>query len=202
MSPNSTCIAALLSRHWLTRLLSKTRIAGALIRPGGRNAGNWWRNGSGTCAWNWGISFSLIRSARPNLLLPSHLPPSLPLSLAMLPHTWACPGKQLAFRARTLLFSLMGPCGARLRRNSSHMNTAEKPMGACVSCMEPAFAIVAPAHCASSVNGTAALPKSHARSACCCILSRWAPHRYFGGTGVAENTGAPVCSSCDTNTSR
>ena len=32
------------------------QIVGAVIRPGGRNAGRSFHNGSGTCAWNWGIS--------------------------------------------------------------------------------------------------------------------------------------------------
>ena len=37
--------------HW-----SKTPIAGALTRPGDRNAGNWYRNGSGTSALSVGAS--------------------------------------------------------------------------------------------------------------------------------------------------
>jgi hypothetical protein len=117
----------------------------------------------------------------------------------MLPLTWACPGKQVAFRAKTLLFSLMGHCGALLSRNSSHMNTAEKPTGACVSCMEPAFAIVAPAHYASSVNGTAAPPKSHARSACCCIPSKLGRLPCSGVTGGAGSIDGHVCCSCTVN---
>ena len=81
--------------HW-----SKTPIAGALTRPGDRNAGNWYRNGSGTSAWSWGISCILIPCARPSLLLPSHLLHPLRLfhrtrllPRAMLPLTWACAGR-------------------------------------------------------------------------------------------------------------
>lgn len=83
----------------------------------------------------------------------------------MLPLRWACAGSQVTSAAETLLFSLMGHCGALRSRNSSPMNTAEKLMGACASCMEPVFAIAAPAHCESLVNGAAAPPKSHARKA-------------------------------------
>jgi hypothetical protein len=52
------------------------------------------------------------------------------------------------------------------------MSNVEKPMEVCVWCMEPAFAGVVPACSASNTSGKAVLPKSHARLACCCILSR------------------------------
>src|SRR5256885_4206950 len=35
---------------------NRTPTAGALTRPGGRNAGRWCRNGSGISGWSWGIS--------------------------------------------------------------------------------------------------------------------------------------------------
>jgi len=79
--------------------------------------------------WNlravrWGISCILMPCARPSLLLPSHLLHPLHLfhrtrllPRAMLPRTWACPGKLVASLDKTLLSSPMGRCGARLPRS-------------------------------------------------------------------------------------
>ena len=116
MSSNCICIAVPLNRRLLMRMPNSTPTAGALTPPGGRRPGKSSVNGSGTCVWNWDISFSLSRSARPNLLLLSHLlQPSQrtsPLPRAMLSRRWACPGKRVASRARTLLSSPMEHCVA------------------------------------------------------------------------------------------
>ena len=175
------CIAAPLSLLWLMRMPSRTPIGGAATQPGGRNAGRWCRNGCGTCAWSWGISFILTRCVPLNLLLPSRLrhrtrlPPR-----AMLPLRWACPGKLAASPAKTLLSSPMGHCVAPLTRSCSRMSNAEKPMAACAWCMAPAFTVVVPVRCASSVNGMAVRRQSRAREVGCCIRSRWVqPHCGF-----------------------
>ena len=56
LSSSSTCIVAPLSPRFQTRIRRSIQIVGAVIRPGGRNAGRSFHNGYGTCAWNWGIS--------------------------------------------------------------------------------------------------------------------------------------------------
>jgi hypothetical protein len=160
-------------------------------------------------SWSWGISCILIPCARPRLLLPSHLPHPLHLfhctrllHRAMLPLTWASPGKLVASLDKTLLSSPMGPCVARLPRSCSRMSNAQKPMAACAWSMAPAFAVVVPVRCESLVNGMAVRRQNHARSACCCIRSRWVPRRSSGGIGAGESIGAPVSNSCGTNASR
>ena len=70
--------------------------------------------------WVWNLRLELghqlqpILCAPPSLLLPFHLPHPLHrirlLPRAMLPRTWACPGKRVASRAKTLLSSPMGRC--------------------------------------------------------------------------------------------
>jgi hypothetical protein len=79
---------------WLMKTRKSTRIVGAVTRPGDRSAGNWFPNGCGTSAWNWDISFILIRSARPNLHLLFLLLHHTQLLLrAPLPLMWACAGR-------------------------------------------------------------------------------------------------------------
>jgi hypothetical protein len=118
---------------------------------------------------------------------------------AMLPLRWVCPGKLAASQAKTLSFSPMGHCAARQSRSSSRMSNAEKPTGACAWCMEPAFGVVVPVGCASSVNGMAGRQQSRGKSVCSYIRSRWVRPHCSGAIGVAESTGAPASSSCDTN---
>jgi hypothetical protein len=194
------CIAEPLNLRWRTRMSSKTRIAGALTQPGGRSAGRWSRNGSGTCVWNWGISFILTRCASPNLLRRSPLPHRTQLPpQAMLLLRWACPGKRAASRGKTLLCSPMARCVAPLARSCCPMSTAEKPMAAYAWCMGPAFAVVVPVGYVSSVNGMGVRQQSRGRSVCYYIRSRWVAHHCSGAIGAAESTGAPASSSCDTN---
>ncbi len=82
------------------------------------------------------------------------------------------------------------------------MSNVEKPTEVCVWCMEPAFAIVVPARCESLASGKAAPPKSHAREAGSCILSRLVRLHSSGEIGAEENTDADVSSSCNTNGSK
>ena len=75
-------------------------------------------------------------------------------------------------------------------------------MGACASCMEPAFAVAAPVRFVRSANGRAVLPRNHARSACYCIHWSSILARFSGGTGAEENIDVPVCNWCVINTLR
>jgi hypothetical protein len=101
--------------------------------------------------------------------------------------------------ALALLSSQMGRCGAPLTRPCSPMSTAEKPTGVCVWSMEPASVAAVPAGCVSSVNGMAMPPPSRAKSASCCIRSRWVLPRSSGAIGAGETIGMPACSSCATS---
>src|SRR5256885_12943652 len=66
----------------------------------------------------------------------------------------------------------------------------------------PGSAIAAAAQSVCSVSGMDKQPRSRVASVSCSIRSGWVPRRCSGEIGVAENTGVPVCSSCDTNASR
>lgn len=152
-------------------MLNKTRIAGVVSHPLGRNAGRSSLNGSGTCVWNWVISFILIRCARPSLLLLSRLCAKrrltrlLPLKDMRKP-PWLCPGKLAASLVKTLLFNRMARCAVRLDSRWSPMSDAEKPMGACASCMRPASSVVAPVLYESLANGRATPPRSRSPREC------------------------------------
>jgi hypothetical protein len=67
----------------------------------------------------------------------------------------------------------MGRCVAQLPRSCCRMSNAQKSMAACAWCMEPAFVVVVPVCCTSSVSGMATPRQSRLRSVCCCIPSRW-----------------------------
>src|SRR5207244_13483520 len=142
--------------------------------------------------------------ALPILLLPSHHRASrLPL---IQPHplqhldTVHLPLPSLSKRGAspelTFLSNPMERFDARLTRNCSHMSSAEKPMEACVSCMEPAFAVAAPVRCASSANGMAGLPRSRARSACFFIRLSSALRPCCGTIGVGECIGVRAGNWC------
>jgi len=120
--------------------------------------------------WVWNLRLELghqlqpEKPRRPNLrqLFPI-LPHTRLLLRAMLPFRWACPGKLGVSRAKTSLSSPMGRCGVPMTRNCFRMNTAEKPMAVCAWCMVPAFAVVVPARCGSSVNGMVLRRQSRVR---------------------------------------
>ncbi len=102
------------------RIRRTTPIAGAVIRPGGRSAGRWSHNGCGTCAWNWGISWSRRPCAPPSLLLPSRLPSEQAADsassrprLAMVHPPRPPPGKRAASPEQTFLSSPMERCGVQ-----------------------------------------------------------------------------------------
>jgi hypothetical protein len=206
---NCISIVERLSQPSRMKIRSKIPTVGVATRPGDRSAGRWWRNGPGTCGWNWDITSTLIRSAPPSLLQlflrlhPRHLfRQTSPSRLAMRPLTSACSGRPAAFLVRTLHSSPMARSSVPLTRSCFRMNTAEKPMGACAWCMEPASAVAARVRFVRSVNGRGAPPANHARSASCCI--HWLPgmRRFSGGTGAAESIDVPVWRWSVSNTSR
>ena len=159
---------------------------------------------------NWGISWNRRPCARPNLLLPSRRKASQlpavrphPLPPPGMAHPPApLPGKRGASPEPTFRSSRMAhfsvPQGSRFGSRSGVGKLTEVYAWS----MRPVFATAVPALCANSVNGMAAPPRSRARSASSCIRSRWVLPHCSGATGAAESTGAPACSSCDTNVSR
>ena len=76
------------------------------------------------------------------------------------PTTAARLGKLAASLAQTFLSNQMGRSGAQQGSRFTPMSGVEKPMAACAWSTRPAFAVVAPARCASSVNGMAPPPRS------------------------------------------
>ncbi len=146
---------------FLRGLLFKTPTAGVLMPPVGRNAGRSSHNGSGTCAWSWAISLSLLPCAPPSLLRPFQRRLSVRLAplVTLLPRL-VCPGKLGASRGATLLLKLMAPCAAPLARRYTRLNSAEKPMAPCGCSTLPGLEMVVAVGCASSVSGTAGTRKS------------------------------------------
>jgi hypothetical protein len=193
------CIVGPSSLLWLMKIRRSTLIAGAVTRPGDRSAGSWCRNGSGTCAWNWGISWSRRPCAQRSLLLPSlrspsRLPPHLLPHLGMVHPPPPPPGKLVASLDKTFLSSLMEHSVVQQGSPCAPTSGAERLMGVCAWCMRPASAVAAPALCATSVNGRAAPPPSLVRSACCSILSPWDLLRSSGVTGVGDFIDESACS--------
>src|SRR5260221_2947025 len=107
------------------------------MRPGDRSAGNWSRNGCGTCAWNWGTSWNRRRCASPHSLLPSrnlasrllHVRPHpfLPLDTAHLPPP--PPSKQVVSPELIFLSSPMGRSGVQQGSRSFPMSGEERADG-------------------------------------------------------------------------
>jgi len=71
----------------------------------------------------------------------------------------------IASPGRILCSSLMVPCVVLPTNLLWPMNDAEKLMAVCVSCMEPASAVVVPVRYASNANGMAGQRPNRARSA-------------------------------------
>jgi hypothetical protein len=158
------CIAEPLSLHSRMKTRRLTRIVGVVTPLAVKRHGVLSANGSGTSAWSWDTTFSLILYAPPSLLRRcSPLHHTRLLLPALLPRRWAWPGKLAASQARTLLSSPMGRSGVLLNRQCSRMSNAEKPTGAYAWCMEPAFTVVVPVPCVSNASGMATLPQSRAR---------------------------------------
>jgi hypothetical protein len=147
--------------------------------------------------WVWNLRLELghyLRSApRSLLLLSRHHRYTRLLPPAMLLGRWVLHGKRAASQARIFVSSPMERCGVLLNRRCSRMSNAEKPMGACAWCMEPAFAVVVPVPCVSNASGMALLTQSR---------SRLVLRRFSGGIGAGESTDAPVSNSCETSGSR
>src|SRR5258708_14897636 len=80
------------------------------------------------------------------------------------------PGKLAASLAQTFLSNPTGRFGAQQGNRFTSRSDVEKLTAACAWCMEPASAVAALAHCASSANGRATLPRNRARSVSSCIL--------------------------------
>jgi hypothetical protein len=122
MSWSCICIVAPLSLRFQTRIRRSIPTVGAATRPGGRSAGNWWPNGSGTSVSNWGISWRQRLCASPHSLLPfpraSRLPrvrPHLYPPLAMVHPRRPPRGRGGASRGRTFDGTLRCPAGQSLR---------------------------------------------------------------------------------------
>src|SRR2546423_8046681 len=103
------------------------------------------------------------------------------------------PGKRVASLDKTSLSSPTGRCVVQQGNGFGLMNSAEKPMAACVSCMGQASAAVVLVPCATSVNGMAVLQANRARSACSCIRSGLGVNRSSGVTGVVGPIDGHAC---------
>src|SRR6266700_1356916 len=160
--------------------------------------------------WVWNLRLELGHQLEPTPLRTTEFAPAQAEANAQQPvtcgygkPTGAAPWKAGRFSGQDFALQPDGTlrCPANQTR-IAHTNGARKPMGVYAWSMPPASAVVVPVPCASSVNGMAALPRSPARSAYSCIRSSSALPRYSGATGAGERSDAPVCNSCDTNTSR
>jgi hypothetical protein len=164
---------------------SRIPTVGAVIRPGGRNAGRRCLNGSGTSDWKWGISSPQRLCASPSVRLPSRSTPSrLPrvcphrlLHLDMAHPLRPPPGKRVASRGKIFRSSLMEPCAVPQAARSRSRSGGKRLTGVCGWCMREVTAVVVPVSCVSSASGMGTPPKSRARSASSCTRSPLVPHR-------------------------
>ena len=143
---------------------------------------------------------SRSRCAPPSLLQrPASPTNSSPAPVAMASPRLLLPGKLAGSRGRTSLCSPMARCAVLPIRPFRSTNGARKSMAACGWCMPPAFGVVGPVRCVSSVNGVAQQRQSRARSASCCIQWWSVRRRSCGVIGVEGSIGGPASSSCATN---
>jgi hypothetical protein len=99
---------------------------------------------------------------------PALSPPSPALPVTTPPSGYAAPHMGLPWKAGRFSGQdfVLQPDGTRrfhLARSFSRMNSVEKLIAACVSCMGLAFAVATPVRCARSANGMAGPPRSRAR---------------------------------------
>jgi len=188
------------------KIRNRIQTVGVAIRQAVKKSGKSCLNGSGTSDWSWAINCSLIRCVPPSLLLLSRLrtrsPPNLPRRLLFRDTDrllWLYPGKRAASRGKILPSNRMARCAARRIRSFVLMSGAEKATAACVWSMQPAFAVVVIAPCASNVNGMAAPLRNPARLACCCIHWPSVLNPSSGGTGVADTIDGCACNCFVTN---
>ena len=190
------------------RTRSKTPTAGGVMPLAARSAGKSSLNGCGTCAWNWAISFILIRYARPRLLL--HTSASLKRRLPrLLPHRgmgqqkWPCAGRAGRFSGRDFALQPDGSlrfgcravaCGAL----AAHRSRRAPARGLCGHHPQ-----LSPLSCAGAVS-MAWYRRHQASSGECAVAS---PRRRFGapargGTGAGDSIDGPACNCCAINASR
>src|SRR5579885_3357937 len=164
----STCIEDPLRRFWLMKTANRTRIAGTPIHSGARSLARSWRNGCGTCAWNWDTSFPLQNCARqnlPKLWLSSHHLPSSQLLLSSLyllrnhrrqfsmalPNGHTLPFPE-AFPVPLFPCKRMGRCVAPRIVPSIHKSADPSVMAPFGSCMPLVSVIAAPVPCERNVK--------------------------------------------------
>ncbi len=126
--------------------------------------------------WVWNLRLELGHQLQPDPVRITEFAPALPPPS---PHTAPASGyapphvglswKVGRFSGQDFALQPDGTLRCPADQKLSPMSSAEKPMEACASCMEPASAVAVPVRCANNVNGRAAPPPSRARSACCCI---------------------------------
>ena len=122
------------------KIRNKTRIAGALTRPGVKSAGRSSANGCGTSAWNWAISLHQAGAhdrvcSRPPAAAASRPPPHPRPRRGMGRQTRPCPGNRAASLDKTLLSSPMARCAvqpdSRFRARAAPRSGREPARGLC-----------------------------------------------------------------------
>ena len=128
--------------------------------------------------WTWNLRLELGHQLKPQPLRTTEFAPAIPKPRELgaahpstsaptagfgPPVTATRLGKQVASLAQTFLSNLTAPSGVQPGGRWFPMSGVEKVVGACVWCMRPAFAVVGLVPCASSANGKAVPPRSHAR---------------------------------------
>ena len=126
--------------------------------------------------WIWNLRLELGHQLQPDPVRPTEFAPALPPAHKESPEppaqapvqgygppAVALPWKAAASRGKILPSNRMARCAARRIRSFVLMSGAEKATAACVWSMQPAFAVVVIAPCASNVNGMAAPLRNPAR---------------------------------------
>ncbi len=174
------------------------------MRPLDKKRGRLSRNGSGTCAWNWGMCLSRRRCARLSLLPPSKNPqPSRCLCRAMTSLRSPCAFKAGRFSGQDFAHegdgglscpegSTLRPTEQRREADGSLRILYSARILDCRGC---------PKRPQCQWHGEATTKPRRGSRLLHPLRVGPAPLR-LRGIGAGENTGAPVCSSCDTNASR
>lgn len=159
--------------------------------------------------WTWNLKLELGHQLKPQPLRTTEFAPALP---PLSPHSapasgYAPPEVGSAWKAGRFAgqdFTLQPDGTLRCpadQKLTPHEQRREADGSPAISCMELASAVVVPVFCGSSASGRAVTPRSHARSACCCIRFVSVLHHFSGKIGPAENIGVPVSRSCGINVS-
>ena len=142
---------------------SKPQIDGVLIPRGARSFGKSWRNGCGTCAWNWDMHSIPRPYARRNLLLPRWLSlrslhlilPRGHLNQSLLPtgrHSGPAHRTPKGLPELISLSSRMGRCAVLPGGPCMRKSGDQSAMVRCGCSTQRGSAIVARVCCASSVK--------------------------------------------------